>query len=277
MATEGSVKVERLGPEHDVALRGLLASDPVQNLFLIGFFETNGFSKSQWYGIVDGPDVVAVALVLPGRLAVPWSPDPGNAAAIGRAIRGKHPPSMVIGPRLASDALWSTWAKGVNADRYYDQRLYVCREPSPGPPVDGFRLATGQEWATIAAYAGQMEREDLGRNPAVDYPELHGQAVRDRIRGGRTWVIVRDGAIRFLINVGATTRDGCQVGGTFVPPEGRGRGLATDGMRELARRLLPTHPMLTLHVNEANLPAVRVYEKAGFQRAAPFRLITVRG
>jgi predicted GNAT family acetyltransferase len=46
-------------------------------------------------------------------------------------------------------------------------------------------------------------------------------------------------------------------------------------MEELCRRLLRRHGVVTLHVNEANLPAVRVYENAGFERQASFRLITV--
>jgi len=33
--------------------------------------------------------------------------------------------------------------------------------------------------------------------------------------------------------------------------------------------------METLHVNEANLPAVRSYEAMGFRRSAPFRLMTL--
>ena len=35
---------------------------------------------------------------------------------------------------------------------------------------------------------------------------------------------------------------------------------------------LKDDPFVSLHVNEANLPAVRVYEKVGYRRAAPYRL-----
>lgn len=120
-----------------------------------------------------------------------------------------------------------------------------------------------------------MEVEDLGRSPLSD-PEAHEAAVRERIRNGKTWVIERDGRIVFQINVGTATALGCQVGGTWVPRDLRGAGLATAGMRELCRRLLKRHPYVSLHVNEANTPAVRVYENAGFVRSAPYRLITVR-
>ena len=63
--------------------------------------------------------------------------------------------------------------------------------------------------------------------------------------------------------------------GTWVPPGFRGHGYATEGVRALCQRLLDDHPVITLHVNEANHPAVRVYEKVGFVRTSPFRLLTV--
>ncbi len=121
-----------------------------------------------------------------------------------------------------------------------------------------------------------MEEEDLGRNPRRAYRELHDQSVRDRIRQGKTWVLERNGQIVFQINAGSSvTPIGCQVGGTYVPPEHRGNGYAVVGMRALCRRLLQHNNAVTLHVNEANLPAVRTYERAGFTRAAPFRLVMV--
>ena len=77
----------------------------------------------------------------------------------------------------------------------------------------------------------------------------------------------------FQVNVGATHARGCQVGGTWVPRADRGRGLASAGVAATCRWLLARYPRVTLHVNEANGPAVRVYEKAGFRRDAAFRLI----
>ena len=264
----------RLHDQHADALEELLQQDTTQNLFLLGFLATHAVGDAPWYGVVDGDHVIATALVLPGRLVVPWGPE-GACRAIGAALRSRHAPCMVVGPRDACDGLWATWAPRAPTQCHYDQRLYVCDQAPPEPAIAGFRLAREDEWPIIARHAAEMERADLGRDPASEDPELHARVVLERVRAGRTWIIARGRDIVFQINVGTATELGCQVGGTWVPPRWRRQGLATAGMRAVTRRLLAKHPAVTLHVNESNQPAVRCYERAGYRRGAPFRLITV--
>lgn len=261
----------RLGDEHEWVVAELLEQEPVSNLFLLGFLEAHPISRSCWYGI--GDPLRAVALVLPGRLAVPYAPDPEDAARLGLHLRRQHNPSLLVGPRVTCDALWRRWAPGASPRRYYDQRLYVLDTAPPGPDPAGFRRATVDDVRLIVPQAAAMEFEDLGVDPQRENPLGHASAVLDRLQGGRTWVIAEREAIVFQINVGTLHRLGCQVGGTYVPPERRGEGLATGGLAATGRRLLVHHPRVTLHVNEANEPAVRVYEKVGFRRDAALRLV----
>jgi predicted GNAT family acetyltransferase len=267
----------RLGPEHLDAATTLLAADTIQNLFLLGFLDGASLGRGLWYGVERDSALVAVAVVVPDRLAVPWAPDPADAAVIGRKLRHEQAPTMIVGPRLASDALWDAWTqRRIEPDRFYDQRLYVCREAPVVDYVEGFRKAIASDWEVAAQNSARMEYEDTGRDPSVVDPDTHEHVVRERIRNGKTWVIARDGRIVFQINVGTSSKYGCQVGGTWVPPDLRGAGLATIGMKALCQRLLVDHPFVTLHVNEANLPAVKVYEKSGFVRGSAYRLLTVR-
>lgn len=259
------------------SLRRCLAADPIQNVFPLGFLDASSLQRGLWWGFVQHAEVRAAALLVPSRLVVPWSPNPSHAAEIGRALRDRSPPCLTVGPRDACDALWGTFAHGQAPDRYYHQRLYVCRTRALPVDIPGFRAARPDEWRTLARYASAMEIEDLGRDPAALDPDAHESVVRERIRNERTWLIERAGEIVFTINVGLWTTTACQVGGTYVPPAHRGRGLAKQGMRALVSYLRTKFPAVTLHVNEQNLPAVRTYEATGFERAAPFRLITVRG
>ncbi len=269
-----SNRVQRLSSEDRPAIQTLLEQEAICNLFLIGFVEANPIDRGWWYGVVCDGVLSGVVLVLPGRLAVPFCPEPNDAAQIGDQLYHLHRPTLVVGPRTASDALWARWARGQRAGRTYDQRLYCLQHPPGGEDPPGFRRAMYEEWPEIADYSAAMEREDLGMDPASENPQLHDQVVQERIKSGRTWVIERDESILFQINVGTTHPYGVQIGGTYVPPAHRGRGHAKGGVAALGRRLLARYPRVTLHVNEANAPAIRVYEACGFLRDAPFRLIT---
>jgi GNAT superfamily N-acetyltransferase len=263
--------VRRLAREDEPAIDPLLAEDPVANLFLIGFLAIHPVDRSWWYGV--GDPVRAVVLVLPGRLAVPCARALGDADALGLHLRHQHAPCLTVGVRAVCDALWRRWAPATAPRRYYNQRLYRLEQAPEGEDPPGFRLGTAADGSWVVPQAAAMEVEDLGVDPAADNRALHEAAVIERLKAGRTWVIDRDGAIVFQINLGTSHRTGCQVGGTYVPPEHRGQGLAVAGVAATARRLLRTHPRITLHVNEANTPAVRTYERVGFVRDAAFRLI----
>jgi predicted GNAT family acetyltransferase len=182
---------------------------------------------------------------------------------------------MLVGPREACDTIWEFWRRRAKPLNFYDQRLYVCTKIDDAPTIPGFRLAEMDDLETVAHYAGLMEAEDLGVNPIITNPGAHQRAVLERIRAGRTYVIAHRTEIVFQIVIGSKTAWGCQVGGTYVPKENRGRGWATRGMRVLCQHLLESYPRVTLHVNEANSPAVKVYERTGFERNAPYRLIVL--
>jgi uncharacterized protein len=266
------LETERLADEHEWAIVELLQREPVVNLFLSGFLDGHPVARACWYG-VGGDRLRGVVLVLPGRLAVPYAPDPDDAARLGAHLRRQHSPCLLVGPREACDALWRRWAPNATPRRYYDQRLYVLDAPPPAADPPGLRRATLDDARLLVEQAAAMEFEDLGVDPQAVNPIGHTSAVMERIQSRRTWIIAQQRAIVFQVNVGTTHRVGCQVGGTYVPPAHRGRGYATTGLAAVSRRLLEEYPRVTLHVNEGNTAAVRVYERIGFQRDAAYRLV----
>lgn len=269
------MSVRRLTDRDGAALEELLLLDPLVNLFLLGYTEAVPTAHAYWYGAFDEDRLTGVVLLVPGRLLVPFAPDPTDADALGALLVRRHRPTMVVGPREAADTIWARWGDRATVDHWHDQRLYTCDTPVEGPPVPGFRRARLDELGALIGHSAAMEEEDIGRRPLDDDPVGYAAVVKRRIEQGHTWVIARDGAIVFQINVGTVTRWGMQVGGTYVPPEHRGQGLATQGMRALTRQMLPGHRCITLHVNEANTPAVRTYERSGFTPHAAYRLLTL--
>jgi ribosomal protein S18 acetylase RimI-like enzyme len=271
------VELRRLERSDEGSLEALLLEAPEVNLFLLGHLRVHPIDRSVWWGAVGREGVEGACLCVPERLVVPYFPDPALAEGVAARCPPSGPGTLLVGPRAASDAIWRGWGSP-KARIWYDQRLYVARRP-PSPlaesPLElGLRRARVEETELIALQSGRMEEEDLGRNTWTLQREAQLRASRDRILSGRTWVIERAGRIVFQVHVGTVTREGCQLGGTYVPPELRGQGWAVRGMMALTAHLLERVDMVSLHVNEANAPAVRCYERAGFQRAAAYRLAT---
>jgi hypothetical protein len=269
------MRVTRLTRSDDAALLALLSREPEVNLFGLGLAE-QGVDALLWFGTHDGDALRSATLVFSGRLAVPYGPAE-DMVAIGAALRGRHRPGMLVGPRAACDALWSSWAWDREKECWFDQRLMVVDSPLDAPLPRGFGLARIEEAQEIADNQAAMDREDLGFSRADVDPRGHLSAARDRIESGRTWVIRSEGRVVFQINVGISSRWGAQVGGTWVPHHARGMGVATTGMLAIRQVLMRTHPRITLHVREANTPAVRAYARAGWRWSAPYRLAVAKG
>ena len=254
------------------------------NLFLLDRLDENGLPRALtqhlWLGAMpDGSDdlvsVVYASLpssTQPATTAVAWG-DPRGCELLGKWLAMRRGTRMIVGPREASDHIW----KGLGRLPYltrFDQRLYVCDTPAEGPllPIE---RATLSDLEPVRAMHARMLEEDLGvRACDIDEPS-HRAQVRKRIVLGKSWVVRSEDGLSFSIDVGSFGPRGSQVGGTFVPQAHRGQGVATRAMRALCHELLKEVPFVTLHVNEANLPAVRCYERAGFRRANPFRLMVL--
>ncbi|MGK0348280.1 MAG: hypothetical protein ACI855_004370, partial [Myxococcota bacterium] len=173
--------IVQLSKTHEGSLRRLLLAEPTVNLFLLGFLDSHGLGAATWVGVM-GREVEACALVIPGRLVVPFAPDPGDGFRMGQHFHGRYHASMLVGPREASDGVWDGWTQGdVSPRRRYDQQLYSIDTPTVAAPVPGFRRAVADDWRTVSRFSGEMEAEDLGRDPRTEEPGLHDRVVRDRI------------------------------------------------------------------------------------------------
>ncbi len=254
-------------------VRDLLAVEPVVNLHLLTQVEDAGRLTGLFGAFDAGGAPRGVALVTFTGFACPWALDGEAARALGAWLRGRRSVSFLVGPRVTCDAFWEGHGSPAGSYRTWDQRLWVCTAPSSGPLPEGFRRARPEEGAAVAARNAAMMVEDLGFDPSLLDPDGHRRSILARIREGRTWVVEAEGAIRFQIDVGTLSRHGVLVGGTWVDPAWRGRGLCALGMRALARVLLERHPVVALHLHEDNLPAVGCYRRAGFRPDAPFRLL----
>ena len=177
---------------------------------------------------------------------------------------------MLIGPRDSCDGILA--GMGNPQPRiHYNQRLYICHRVTKGESLK-IRYATLNDFDHLVQCSAEMHLEDLLEDPRITKPKEHKISVRSRIEQHKTLVAVQDKEICFTLNIGTSFRMGCQVGGTFVPKKFRGQGLSIKGMRAACLMLLRRCNVVTLHVNEANEPAIRCYRSTGFEEGPPFRL-----
>lgn len=278
------VRATQARPRHTDAVRALLEQDPVANLFLLDMLDRDGLPRSKdrnvWL-LAQDPDR-AIRSVLygsfsggrqPAATSVAWG-DPAGCALLGRWLGMRGGTRLLVGPRAACDAVWTGLGEP-RARTRFDQRLYVCDAPPEGDVVD-VEPARVADVDVLVELHSAMLHEDLGIDPRdLDPLTLRAQALL-RIRDQRTWVVRDDqGVPVFCIDIGTWGGRGAQVGGTYVAPSARGRGLAARAMRALNQRFLQEVPRVTLHVNEANIPAVKTYERSGFRTASPFRLMVL--
>jgi predicted GNAT family acetyltransferase len=76
--------------------------------------------------------------------------------------------------------------------------------------------------------------------------------------------------IQFNINAQSFTR--LQIGGVYVLPEWRGRGIATSMTAALIRKLQSRNKDFTLFVKKTNLPARMAYDSIGFTKIGDYRI-----
>lgn len=276
------MKLQQLTRWHRREAMTFLNAAPMANLFQLGLLEKQGVVSSNhsgWMGVWEGPQLRAVSVSFgrfsTGQQAKLIVADGEHKCAV---LLGQHEALLgggefIVGPREGSDGLLEGLNQGP-ASTYFEQRLYVCRPQDLQTPTDKgleFRPAKLSELSSILMMSAHMMIEDLGYDPRAE-PKSWEKTVEQRIREGRCLIGLRDTEIVFILDVGASGGRGCQVGGTYVPPEHRGQGISTTGMMVFTKKLLNRFPVVTLHVNEANTAAVRCYERAGYRRGAPFRL-----
>ena len=262
-------------------LEALFAQSPDETLFHLSVLEERGVASRPGEGafhFVGWPRegaLRAAAFVAGGWFVSPFARDPADAEALGLALAGRLSVRRAIGERAATDALWNGIAPGhMDTVLRHDQQLMLVTPPKASSlELAALRPAEAHEEDLVFEAAALMQAEELGIDPRREEPNAFRSQVQDRLRTGRTFVVVQSGEIRFKADVALRSKRGAQIGGVWVPPAHRGQGLGARGMAELTRRLLATCPLVSLHVHEQNAPAVGAYRRAGYQPALPFRLL----
>lgn len=270
-----------LGPTDLPAMAQLLARDPVVNVFVdyrsrITQLDPRWMGGEMWGYYEDG-ELVSACHSAANLVPVGATPEAVEAFA-ARAIRQGRRCSTIVGPAAAVAALWQQLAPHWPEPREvrWDQPHLEISGPPRVAPDPAVRRTTDADLPTLYPACVAMYTEEVGVSP-----EIGGGADMYRARIaqliGKGWSFARfddDGRVVFKAEVAAVSPYACQVQGVYVAPDRRGEGLATAGMAavvEIALREIA--PVVSLYVNDHNLPARGAYAAVGFEQTATFSTI----
>ncbi|MFF9911322.1 GNAT family N-acetyltransferase [Streptomyces sp. NPDC013457] len=276
MLTQTTTRV--LEPADLGAALAVLESAPVENAFVTARVQAAGLDPwrlggEMWGWYADGR---LRSLCYSGANLVPICATPEAVRAFAdRARRTGRRCSSIVGPAEPTAQLWSllepSW--GPARDVRGHQPLMVTEGPSatvdPDPHVRRIRK---DEVELIMPACVAMFTEEVGISPmAGDGGLLYQARVAELVGTGRSFARIEDGKVVFKAEIGAATRQACQIQGVWVAPEYRGRGLSETGMAAVLRfALADVAPVVSLYVNDYNTPARAAYRRVGFREVGAF-------
>jgi uncharacterized protein len=251
--------------------------DPVANVFVRARLQASGLDPlrlgAQVWGFRDSGRLESICYV--GANMVPVEAGPAAVAAYAERAR-KHGRrcSSIAGPAEAVGDLWRRLEPYWDRPREIRDRqplMAMASEPLVDPDP-GVRLVRPAEVGILLPASIAMFTEEVGISPiGADGGAAYRARVSELVACGRSLAKIEDGRVVFKAEIGAVTADACQVQGVWVPPELRGHGHARRGMAAVvafARSSLA--PVVSLYVNDFNLPARAAYRRVGFTEVGMF-------
>jgi uncharacterized protein len=262
--------------DRDEAL-ALCDRDPVLNVFVSSRLREAGLHPPRLGGQVWGYQSVGrlESLCYVGANLVPVEPTPAAVTAFaGRARLLGRRCSSLVGPAPAVLEMWEMlrpyWGPAREV-RAAQPVMAISGVPlvAPDPLV---RRVRPEELGILLPASVAMFTEEVGISPlGSDGGSAYRARVAELIELGRAFARIEDGQVVFKAEIGSVVPGACQVQGVWVRPELRGRGLAEAGMAAVVRQALRTiAPVVSLYVNDFNLPARAAYRRVGFTEVGTF-------
>ncbi|WP_433501607.1 GNAT family N-acetyltransferase [Sphaerimonospora sp. CA-214678] len=255
----------------------LLDTDPVANVFVASRVRAVGLNTSRLGGQMwgFGPRGGLVSLCYAGANLVPVNATREAVHAFAdRARKQGRRCSSIVGPADAVERLWERLEPHWGPARAIRRSQPVMATRSP-PSVEAdplVRRVEPEQFGVLLPACVAMFTEEVGVPPdSGDGGALYRSRVAELIRIGRSYARIDDGRVVFKAEIGAVTPQACQIQGVWVDPELRGRGHAVAGMATVVEQALKYFaPLVTLYVNDYNLPARAAYRRVGFEDVGTF-------
>jgi len=262
------------------AFLALAGQDPVVNVFADHRARTTNL-EPRWlggevWGRFSGGELVAACHVGANLVPVQCTPDDARAFA-ERALTRSRSVSTVVGPHEAVETFWQTvsasWGRPREL-RWRQPHLQISGPPLVAPDPD-VRPTARADLDELYPACVAMYTEEVGVSPeAGGGAELYRARVSQLISRGWSFARFDRGRLVFKAEVACASPQAAQIQGVYVPPDQRGQGLAVAGMAAVVKLVQQqVAPVVSLYVNDWNVPARRAYERVGFTQSATFSTV----
>ncbi len=275
--TSGVLRV--LGARDVPELAELLARDPVAHCFVASRVQATRLDGWRLGGEVWGWSEAGrlVSAVYLGANLVPVETTPAARAAFAdRARRVGRRCSSLVGPAAEILPLWELLEPSWGPAREVRPRqpLLAIAGPTVTAPDPEVRRLHLDELDVLLPACVAMFTEEVGVSPlAGGAGPAYRARVAEIVAAGRAYGRIDEGRVLFKAEVGAVGDGACQVQGVWVDPARRGEGLAGPGMAAVVELAREHAPVVSLYVNDYNLPARAAYARVGFRDTGTFATV----
>jgi uncharacterized protein len=273
-------KVRVLTRDDLPAVRRVIDQDPVTNVFVDHRVRATRLDPrwlgGQLWGYDDGAGVVSLCHAAANLIPVGATPEALQAFAAQALAQGRQC-SAILGEDEQVQALWAMLADEWGPARDIRPRQpFLTLDKTPQIAADPLvrRVRTDELDALYPACVA-MFTEELGVSPEIGAgARLYRSRVAQLVNKGLAFARFEDGRVIFKAEVAAVTPHAGQIQGVWVDPAFRGQGLSGPALAAVGAAVLADlAPVVSLYVNEHNLPARRAYARVGFVERTRFATI----
>lgn len=249
-----------------------LERSPVENLFLTSKLDGSGIDRRRFGRLLAYVDETGDirALCLDGGTLFVTGNEPAALAHFVTELGSFRRATSIVGPSFAALGLFvglserygQAWSACSNVRR--KQPLMLLDEPIAVAGDPRVRQLDESLFQTYLDASVQMYTDEIGSSP-FKYGPGYEAFVLDRLRQGDAYGIVEDGEVIFKADLGPRYRGQVQLQGVWVRPDLRGQGLSKPALAQMMRLVQREFPLVSLYVNDFNLPALRSYVSLGFR------------